>query len=125
MPLTNAARDLICQAIVGGSYVPFNNTNAYLGVGDSSVAFSNAQTDLQSPINKLRKNMASTYPQVSTNVITFKSSFLAGDANWQWNEHAAFNNGATGVMLYRAVQNLGTKTVGSTWDLTVTETITV
>ena len=39
MPLTNAGRDFIAQAIINDSPTFFNNANAYLGVGDSSVTF--------------------------------------------------------------------------------------
>jgi hypothetical protein len=132
MPLTNAARDLICQAIIGAAYTAFNNANSYLSVGDSATAFATSQTELQAVANRLRKAMTATYPQVSTNVITFRASFGSAEANWHWQEVGVFNAvGAGGppvtggTMLFRAVQDLGTKTAGSTWDLTTTETITV
>lgn len=125
MPLTNAARDLICQAIIGAAYTAFNNANSYLGVGDSSTAFATSQTDLQAATNKLRKAMLATYPSVATNAITFKSTFASADANWVWAEVAVFNASTAGTMLARLVQALGTKASGSSWDLTFTETITV
>jgi hypothetical protein len=132
MPLTNGARDLICQAIIGAGYTAFNNANSYLSVGDSATAFAATQTELQAAANRLRKAMTATYPQVSTNVITFRASFGPTEANWHWQEHAVHNAvGAGGppvtggTMLYRAVQDLGTKANPATWDLTVTETITV
>lgn len=68
MALTTAGRDLIATAVVGDAFTAFNNANAYLGVGDSSTAFSAAQTDLQASTNKLRKAMDSTYPQRTANL---------------------------------------------------------
>ena len=39
MALTNAARDLIAQALIGEAFTSFANANARIGVGDSSAAF--------------------------------------------------------------------------------------
>lgn len=125
MPFTNAGRDAIAQAIVGGTFTAFNNANAYLGVGDSTTAFATSQTDLVAATNKLRKAMDATYPQVSANVMTFRATFGTTEANYAWQEVGIFNASSAGTMLARFVQSLGTKTNTSTWQLTVTETITV
>jgi hypothetical protein len=125
MPLVNAARDAICQLINGEAFTAFNNANAYLGVGDSSTAFATSQTDLVAATNKTRVGMMATFPTRATNALTYQSSFGSAVANYVWAEVACFNAAAAGTMLFRFVQALGTKASGSTWQLTITETITV
>ena len=122
-PLTNAGRDFIAQDIIGESVTEFNNANAHIGVGDSSTAFSAAQTDLQAASNKLRKAMDATYPTRATNVLTFRSTFATGEANFAWNEWGVFNGSSGGTMLNRKVESLGTKTSAQSWQMTVDLTI--
>lgn len=124
MGLTNAYRDYVAQKSFDGTGTLFDNTNAYIGVGDSSAAFAASQTDLQAATNKLRKGMEATYPQRAANVLTLRSLFGTGDANWAWNEWATFNHASTGTMLQRKVESLGTKTSAQSWQLTVTLTLT-
>lgn len=122
--LVNLARDLIADAITGGSsYTKFNNASAHLGVGDSSTAFSAAHTDLQAATNKTRKAMDATYPTRSANVITWQSTFGTGDANFDWNERGVFNASSGSQMLSRKVVSLGTKTSAASWVLTCTDTV--
>lgn len=125
MPLVNAARDAICQLINGEAFTAFNNANAYLGVGDSATAFATSQTDLVAASNKTRVAMMATFPTRAANALTYQSSFGSAVANYVWAEVACFNASTAGTMLFRFVQALGTKASGSTWQLTVTETITV
>lgn len=125
MPLTNAGRDYICSLINGEAPTLFNNANAYLGVGDSSTAFATSQTDLVAATNKTRVAMMATFPTRSTNALTYQSSFGSAVANYVWAEVGCFNAASAATMLFRFVQALGTKASGSTWQLTVTETITV
>jgi hypothetical protein len=99
---------------------PFNNTNAHLGVGDSTSGTAVGQTDLQAPTNRLRRPMNATYPQISAPNIQFQSTFGSGDANFSWNEIGTFNASSGGTMLNRVVQALGTKIAGSAWSLTET-----
>lgn len=122
MPLTNAGRDLFAAAIIGDSFTAFSNANARLGVGDSSTAFAAGQTDLQAASNKFRRVMEATFPTRSANVLTFKSSFATGEANFAWNEIGVFDAASAGNMLCRVVQALGTKASG-TWTLTHTVTV--
>jgi hypothetical protein len=127
MGLTTAGRDFIAQAIINDSSpVFFTNAVAALGVGDSSLAFTNTQTDLQAATNHLKKAMDSTYPQRTGNVITAKSTWGDTYGEWHWWEWGFFNSvtAATGTMLNRAVSDMGTKAAGSTWVLTATITIT-
>lgn len=124
MPITDAGRNAMIQLALGEAVNAFNNANAYIGAGDSSTAFAAAQTDLQAATNKLRKAMDSTYPQRSTNVVTFRSTFGTSDANWAWNEWGVFNASAAGTMLMRKVESLGTKTNTQTWVFSGVLTIT-
>lgn len=124
MGLTNAGRDLIAADIIGETVTEFDNTNAHIGVGDSTTAFAAAQTDLQAAANKLRQSMDATYPQRSSNALTFRATFDTADANFAWEEWAVFNAAAAGTMLNRKVESLGTKTSAQVWQLTVTLTVT-
>jgi hypothetical protein len=123
MALTNNGMiELLKGAIAEALFTPINNTNAHLGVGDSSTAFSAAQTDLQAASNKTRKAMEATYPQRSSSQLIFRSLFGTSDANWAWNEHGVFNASTSGVMYSRKVESLGTKANTQSWQLTVTVT---
>ena len=124
MGLTNAMRDYIAQSSIGEAVTAFNNANAYIGVGDSTTAFAASQTDLQAATNKLRVAMDATYPQRSTNQLTFRSTFGTSQANWAWEEWAVFNAAAAGTMYNRKVESLGTKTSAQSWQITVTLTVT-
>lgn len=131
MGLTNAARDLISTGIVTGTISPaFNNANSAIGVGDSSTAFVNTQTNLIAVTNGFRKAMDATYPQQATNVLTFRATFALADANFAWNEWGVFNAIGTGspptggTMLNRKQEALGTKASTQSWQFTVTLTMT-
>jgi hypothetical protein len=124
MALTTAGRNLIASAIIGAA-TTLNNANARIGVGDSTVAFAAAQTDLQAATNKFRKGMDAGYPTVATNVITFKSTFSGTEANFAWQEWGTFNAASGGTMLNRLVENNGTKLSGQTWVFEVQLTISI
>lgn len=123
MALTNAARNLIAQALIGEAFTSFANANARIGVGDSSAAFGASQTDLQASTNKLRKAMEAAYPTRAGNALTFRSIFGTSEGNFAWNEWGVFNAASAGTMLNRIVASLGTKTSAQSWQLTVTVTV--
>lgn len=123
MGMTNAYRDFVAQQTIGEAVTTFANANARLGVGDSTTAFAATQTDLQAATNKLRKAMEATYPTRATNVLTFRSLFATGDANFAWQEWGVFNAASAGTMMSRKVESLGTKTSAQSWQLTTTITI--
>lgn len=125
MALTNAARDLIAQMLIGEAVTNFANANARLAAGDSSVPFVASQTDLQASANKLRKAMDASYPQRSVNALVFRATFGVNEANWDWNEWGVFNAASGGTMLNRRVEALGTKTSAESWQFTVTLTLGV
>ena len=122
MPLTTAGQNLIAAAIVGTAYNAFNNANAAIGVGDSTTAFSQAQTDLQASTNKYRQAVDATFPTIATNVLTFQVTFGTGVANFAWNEWGVFNATSNGTMLNRKQEALGTKQNTQSWQFTVTLT---
>jgi len=124
MGLTNAYRNYLAQATIGESVTPFDSSNAYIGVGDSTTAFDPTQTDLLGT-NKLRKGMDGGYPVRSTNAMTFQATFSTSEGNFAWNEWGVFNASASGTILNRKVEYLGTKTSSQTWQIQVTVTLTV
>lgn len=124
MALTNAFRDYVVGKFSSGAGTNFDNSNTYIGVGNGTTAFSAAQTDLIGA-SKLRKAMDATYPQVSANVVTYRSTFATGDANFAWEEWGIFNASTAGVMMNRVVANNGTKAGTETKVVTVTMTFGV
>lgn len=129
MPLTNAGRNFIAEAIIDDSNPTFfTEANAAIGVGNSS---SNAtpgeiagQTDLLG--TKTRQGMETAFPSRTNNSIDFKAEFGSAVANFDWEEWGVFNDDGTGgIMLNRKVESLGTKVEGSTWVLTVTLTFNI
>jgi hypothetical protein len=115
MPLTQAGRNFMAGAVTGSQSTHFDATNSRIGVGDSTTAFADTQTDLQAATNKLRKAMDATYPTTVANVLTFQSTFGSAEANWAWQEWGIFNAASAGTMLCRKVENNGTKVSGQTW----------
>jgi hypothetical protein len=122
MPLVNLARDMIAEAIIGGStYTAFNNANAHLGVGNSNAAFSAAHTDLQGGSTS-RRPMDATFPSRAANVVTWQATWGTGEANFDWQEIGFFNHVSAGQMLGRFLENIGVKTSSVTRQLEVTQT---
>ena len=117
MPLTAAGASFLAQAAVGVS-TPFNASNARLGVGNGTTAFSATQTDLMGS-STLRKPMDTDYPKVEPPVVTFRSTFAPDEANFSWAEWGVFNAATGGVMLNRVVESNGTKQSNQTWILEV------
>lgn len=117
------------QRLIGTGVTAFDNTNAYIGVGDSSTAAAATQTDLQAATNKHREAMDATYPQHTDGTssgnasIVYKSTFETADANFAWEEWGIFNASTSGRMLNRKVTSLGTKTSSDEWAFTVTITL--
>lgn len=119
----NAGGAALLDRLIGTGATAFDNSNANLGVGDSSSATTAGMTDLQAATNKLRKGMDATFPSRSGQVMTWKATFASGDANFAWNEAALFNASSSGTMLCRIAQTMGTKASGTSWTLTYTITV--
>lgn len=122
MAITNAGAVLLAICAMNDSATFLNSSNAHLGVGSSSTAFSAAHTDLQAVTDKLRKAMEAAYPTRSSGALTFRSLFGTSDANFAWNEWGVFNASTAGTMFSRKVESLGTKANTQSWQLTVTLT---
>jgi hypothetical protein len=112
---------LVCSS----SGTKFDNSNAYLGVGDSSTAENATQTGLQAAVNKLYKAMDGGYPTYGTSQkATWRSTFAGGEANFGWNEFTVANgNSDSAVNLNRKVSAQGTKVSGQVWELTLEITL--
>lgn len=113
-------------ATPGQNLTHFDNANAAIGVGNGTAAAAATQTDLQGA-SSLRKGMEAGYPSHTDGEtsgaadITFRSVFGDAEANFAWEEWGVFNSAtaATGRMLNRKVETVGTKSSG-TWTFTVT-----
>jgi hypothetical protein len=118
------------SAGAGGNLTFFSNANAAIGVGTSQAAAVATHTDLQAAAgtaNQIRRAMDSTYPShadgttAGAGTVTFRSTFGTADANFAWYEWGVFNSptAATGRMLNRKQESLGSKTSASTWTFSV------
>jgi hypothetical protein len=122
MPLLNLARDLLADAIIGGSsYTRFNTGNAYMGVGESTTAFAASQTGLLGS-TVFRIPMDSSFPARAANVVTWRGTCGAADGNFDWQEITIENAAAGGQALLRKTQNIGVKTNTVSRQLTLTQT---
>lgn len=118
------AEDLIIGA--GGN--PYNNANAFIGVGDTNTAEAATQTELQATqnaANRFYKGMNATYPSRSSQTMTWQSDFTSTEANFLWAEWTISTGASTAsgsgflvgtTNLNRKVTSLGTKATG-TWTL--------
>lgn len=131
--LTTAGLNRLTALLIGAGGQALTNTATRLGVGNSSTAAAVGQTDLSAAAggaNRQFKVMDATYPQQSNGVLTVRSTFATGEANFVWAEWGidvgtpSVTDGATvsALLFNRAVQALGTKASGS-WVLTATVTI--
>ena len=118
MALSTAGLNLIASLVSSNL-----SAGAWIGVGDSSTAFSLAHTDLQGT-NKLRKAVDGGFPTLATNVISLQSTFATTEANFTWNEWGTFLSSSGGTMLNRKIDSLGTKVSTQSWQLSVTLTLT-
>jgi len=117
--LLNEGINTIWTLVAGGSATPFNSSNSYLGVGDSTTSESPTQTGLQATTNKLYKAVDSGYPIYGANEeIIFITTFNESEANFPWNEFTVANgNSDSAVNLNRKVSSQGTKISGQIWEL--------
>lgn len=126
--LLNDGIDVLWSLVCGSTgYDPFDNTNAHLGVGDSSVSADAVQEGLQATTNRAYRPMDIGYPVFGSNgKAIFKATFGDGFGEFDWNEWSIANGSdqATSVNLNRKVEAMGTKTTGSTWVITVELSLT-
>ena len=121
MPLTTAGSLEWIKAYLGESNTKMDQSNTQVGVGNSTTAFSKAQTDLQG-VTKLWKNVDSGYPQRASNVVTLQATFGPSEAQFTWAEHGV-RVGGTGLHS-RKVESLGDKSlVSQTWIFVLSCTV--
>jgi hypothetical protein len=118
----NEGLNLVTTLVCGGTGTPWNNTNAYIGVGDSTTIEDVAQTGLLAPTNKLYVAVSQGYPIFGTSQqATWQAVFGPSQANYGWNEFTLANgNSNSAANLNRKVSAQGTKQSGQTWVLTLT-----
>jgi hypothetical protein len=101
----------------------FDNTHAYIGVGDDSTAADPVQTGLNPtvPGNELYVAMDGGYPTYGTNQkATWRSTFTSALGNYNWREFTVANgNSGAAKNLNRKVSSQGTKASGQTWEITL------
>lgn len=115
----NAMWSLICGS---ASFNAYDNTHAYIGVGNSSTAAVATQTDLLGA-SKLYKAMDAGYPSYgSGQKATWRATFGVGDANFTWAEITVGNANDGGENINRKVEAMGTKS-GSTWVVSLEITL--
>ncbi len=119
--LMNAGINVLLDLLIGEAGTDFDDSNGYLGVGNSSTAAGATQTDLQGA-SKTRV-VIDALATISGQTLTFVSTFGSAVANFSWEEVGIFNASSGGTMLSRRVSSLGTKASGATWVLTITLTI--
>jgi hypothetical protein len=117
--LLNEGITALLTLLIGGAETAYSNANAQLGVGNSNTAAASTQTDLQGGSTAWAA-MDATYPQVSGQIVTFRSTFGSGDANFAWEEMSARNGASANKNLNRKVSSKGTKVAGEVWVLTLT-----
>ena len=67
----------------GQALTYFNNANARIGVGDSTVSAADTQTGLQAATNKTYKAMDASYPTHTDSTGTSGSKTITFRAGWQ------------------------------------------
>lgn len=121
--LLNEGIDLLEDLLIGAGGTAYNNANARLGVGDSSVAEAATQTGLQGT-NKAYAPMDTGFPSRTGETVRWQAIFDGNTANFDWNEFTIVNAiDDTGTNLNRKVSAQGTKASGQTWTLYIDVTI--
>jgi len=113
------------EELLAGISTPtlWDDVNARVGVGDSSLAADPTQTGLQGT-NQEYAGMDDLYPQRSAQTLSWRGTFGGTVANFAWNEFTVDNGATAGINLNRLVSAQGTKVSGQTWILTVSIEIT-
>jgi hypothetical protein len=107
----------IWNLVTGANSSHYDNTNTYIGVGDSNTAANENQTDLLGS-NKTYKQCYEGFPVAAGKSFIAFAIFAESEANHAWNEFVVKNN-TTNVCLNRGVQSFGTKTSGEVWPMQI------
>lgn len=124
--LDEGITELLNLAVGTTSAVPWNQTNAYLGVGNSTASSGlSTLTELVSTAPAYVQ-CSTGYPTVSNQTVTWQAAYTSGVANFAWREFTVRNSATTtgaAKNLNRRVSNQGTKVAGQTWTLSLAVTI--
>lgn len=122
--LLNEGITSLLTLLIGGSETSFNNANAHIGIGDGATASVATQTGLLGT-NKSYSPMDATYPQVSGNIVTFRSTFGPDKGNHAWREFTVANGISDSAKnLNRKVESaLRSKASPDTWVIQLQVTI--
>lgn len=88
--LLNEGIAALLTLLIGGAETPFNNGNAYIGVGDGTTAANATQTGLLGS-NKTYAPMDATFPQISGQTVNFRATFGPDAGNHSWREFTVAN----------------------------------
>lgn len=118
--LDEGADELIKLMLGIGGAVDFGET-AYMGVGNSSVAFDPTHTDLQGASKKYIVVDAQPTLEAGQKA-QWVATFESADGNFAWEEYTVSNTAdGTGKNLMRILSSKGTKEAGEVWELTIQE----
>lgn len=120
--LNEGIAELLDLLIAAGTPTAYNNGNARIGVGNSNTAAQATDTGLLGGSTAFRA-MEATYPSRSAQTVTWRALFGSGDGNFAWEEWSIDNGVTANKNLNRKVEALGTKAAGTSWQMTVTVTI--
>ncbi len=131
--LTTAGLNRLTSLLIGAGGQALTNTACRIGVGNSATAEAVGNTDLSAAAgsaNRQFKVMDATYPTQANGVVTLRSSFATGEANFVWAEWGVdvgtptVTDGTTvaALLFNRKVQAQGTK-VSGVWVATATVTV--
>lgn len=122
--LLNEGITSLLTLLIGGSETAFNNGNANIGVGDGTTTAAATQTGLVGT-NKTYRPMDATYPQISGQTVTFRSTFGPTFGNHKWREFTVANGSSdTAKNLNRLVEApLREKVAPDTWVVQLQVTI--
>jgi len=114
--VVDAGLDFIASRMEGVS----SDVMSHMGLGSGTTAAAAGDTDLESLLGS-REELDST--TVTDNVITYVSSFEAGDATGAVTEAGIFNASTAGTMLCRTVFDVVNKAADDTlqvsWSITI------
>lgn len=120
--LLNEGINAIWTLVTGGSETAYSNANARIGVGNSATAAAATQTALQGASTAF-KAMDATYPSISGQTVSFRSTFGSTEGNFAWEEFTVDNGTTPNKNLNRLVSSQGTKASGQTWTVTLQLTL--
>lgn len=110
--VVNVGLDEALKLITGESTDVYNNTNSYIGAGNSATAAAAGQTGLQGGSTHWEAMDVSYPAAVASQQVEFRATFESADAQFAWEELALAsgnNPPTTGIMMSRTVKSFGTK----------------